>query len=108
MGTQRAIKTCKCSGVVQVEDIVRFVRAWEHQVGDCKDLWCSHAVERLGETMTRTVQGIPDFLGGMPRLLGGVPSGIHAGFGGDPKFMETFSEGLEVVPGVSMLCTWCT
>ena len=57
--------------------------------------------------MAETVRGIPGFLGGMPRFLGGMPSRIHAGFDGDSKVLEAFSEGLEVVPSVSMLCTWC-
>ena len=47
------------------------------------------------------------FLGGVPRLLGGMLSEIHIGFGGDLKVLEAFSEALEVVPSVSMLCTWC-
>ena len=50
------------------------------------------------------VRDIPEFLEGVPRLLGGVPSEIHAGFGDNPKVLEAFSKGLEVVLGVSMLC----
>ena len=57
--------------------------------------------------MAGTIRGILGFLRGMPRLLGGMPSRIHAGFGGNPKVLETFLEGLEIVLGVSMLCTWC-
>ena len=43
----------------------------------------------------------------MTRLLGGMPSGILVGFDGDLKVLKVFLEGLEVVPGVSILCTWC-
>ena len=105
MGAQAAVGTYKCSWVMQVEDSAGFVRAWKHQGGDCKDLWCSQILQRLGETTITTVQGILGFLGGVPRLLGDIPSGIHADFDGDPKVLEAFSEGLEVVPCVSMLCT---
>ena len=41
-------------------------------------------------------------------MLGGVLNGIHAGFDGNPKVLEAFSKVLEVVPNVSIFCTWCT
>ena len=40
-------------------------------------------------------------------MLRGMSSGIHVSFGDDPKVLEAFSKDLEVVPSVSMLCTWC-
>ena len=62
-------------------------------------------MERLGETTTGTVRGVPRFLRGVPRLLGGMPSEIHVGFGGNLKVLEAFSEGLEVILGVFVMCT---